>query len=88
MPARQVVRYARSIGPGDVGRRVSVRRRLAEGGLSDAVGVLESWADGLLHVRRRDGSVVAIAEDALVAGKVVPPAPAARPARVPPGGPP
>lgn len=76
MPARQVVRYARSIGPADVGRRVSVRRRLAEGGMADAVGVLDGWFGGVLHVRRRDGSVVAIAEETLVAGKVVPPPPA------------
>ncbi|GGM83638.1 hypothetical protein GCM10010106_32870 [Thermopolyspora flexuosa] len=72
--ARLVVR----ITPGDVGRRVSVRRRVPEG-FRDAVGVLESWRDGTLTVRRRDGSLVEIAEETVVAAKVVPDPPARRP---------
>jgi GNAT superfamily N-acetyltransferase len=44
--------------------------------MSDAVGVLETWDDGVLKVRRKDGTVVEITQDTLVAGKVVPPAPA------------
>lgn len=74
MPPRFVVKYELSITAADVGARVSVRRRLAEGGMSDAVGVLQSWDDGLLRVCRKDGTVVEIAEEALVAGKIVPPA--------------
>jgi hypothetical protein len=64
-----------SITPSDVGRRVSLRRRLPTGGYTDVVGVLESWSDGRLVVRRRDGERVEIAEDTLAAGKVVPPPP-------------
>lgn len=44
--------------------------------MTDAVGVLLSWSDGVLAVQRRDGSVVEIPEDALIAGKRVPPRPA------------
>ncbi|MER5211164.1 GNAT family N-acetyltransferase [Streptomyces sp. NPDC002838] len=66
----------------DVGKRVSVRR-LGEPGASDekftdTVGVLTSWNDGVLLITRRDGETVRIPESALVAGKVVPPAPARR----------
>lgn len=66
--ARLVVR----VGPDDVGRRVTLRRR-EPNGFRDAVGVLESWQDGVLTVRKRDGTLVEIAEETLVAGKVVPP---------------
>ncbi len=50
----------------------------------DVVGELISWSGGILRVRRRDGTVTAVREDALVAGKVVPAAPPRRPARHPP----
>jgi GNAT superfamily N-acetyltransferase len=43
--------------------------------MSDAVGVLEAWHDGVLQVRRKDGTVVDITQDSLVAGKTVPPPP-------------
>jgi hypothetical protein len=66
--ARLVVRISVS----DVGRRVSVRRRLSTGAYSDVVGILESWSEGVLRVRRRDGSVVAVPAESMVAGKVVP----------------
>lgn len=69
--------------PDDVGKRVSVRRKLPDGGYSDAIGDLESWAEGLLRVRRRDGSVMEIAEDTVVAGKPVPPPPPKRRPRGP-----
>ncbi|MFF7972024.1 GNAT family N-acetyltransferase [Streptomyces sp. NPDC007905] len=66
----------------DVGKRVSVRR-LSEPGatrekFTDTVGVLTSWDNGVLMITRRDGQSVRIAESALVAGKVVPAAPARR----------
>ncbi|MET7537351.1 GNAT family N-acetyltransferase [Streptomyces sp. NPDC005507] len=66
----------------DVGKRVSVRR-LAEGGspgakFTDAVGVLTSWNDGVLLITTRGGEQVRIPESSLVAGKVVPAAPARR----------
>ncbi|WP_433181324.1 hypothetical protein [Actinoallomurus sp. CA-150999] len=74
-------RYVVSIAPSDIGRRVSLRRRLDSGSYSDVVGELQAWADGLLTVRRRDGSIVSVPEAELVAGKVVPPPPPRRAAR-------
>jgi hypothetical protein len=73
--ARLAFAYRVSITPSDVGARVSLRRRLVSGELSDAVGELASWSDGKLCVVRRDGTVTEIAEDTVVAGKKVPPAP-------------
>nr|WP_238344908.1 GNAT family N-acetyltransferase [Actinopolymorpha cephalotaxi] len=71
--------------PDDVGHRVVVRRRLGvEHGRTvygDVLGVLESWAGGRLAVRHRDGHLVEVAEDDVVAGKPVPDAPARRPRR-------
>ncbi|MFD3476803.1 GNAT family N-acetyltransferase [Streptomyces sp. NPDC058695] len=66
----------------DVGKRVSVRR-LAEVGspgakFTDTVGVLTSWNDGVLLITKRGGEQVRIPESSLVAGKVVPSAPARR----------
>ncbi|MFC3575799.1 GNAT family N-acetyltransferase [Streptomyces yaanensis] len=66
----------------DVGKRVSVRRwneHAAEGErFTDTVGVLTSWDNGVLVITRRDGESVRITESSLVAGKVVPAAPARR----------
>lgn len=45
---------------------------------TDTVGVLTSWDDGVLLITRRTGERVRIEESALVAGKVVPAAPARR----------
>ncbi|GAA1546788.1 hypothetical protein GCM10009678_31780 [Actinomadura kijaniata] len=78
MSGRLAARLVVSISPADVGQRVSLRRRLPEGAYSDVVGVLESWADGVLRVRRRTGEPVEVAEATVVAAKVVPPAPPAR----------
>ncbi|MGR4881943.1 GNAT family N-acetyltransferase [Streptomyces sp. LARHCF249] len=70
------------ITPADVGKRVSVRR--VEGGSSgapaftDTVGVLTSWDAGVLLITQKNGKSVRIAESSLVAGKIVPPAPARR----------
>lgn len=61
-----------TVTPADVGARVSLRRSV-DGGVSDVVGMLESWASGVLVVRRRDGVAVSVAEADLLAGKVVPP---------------
>ncbi|MEU6101840.1 GNAT family N-acetyltransferase [Streptomyces flaveolus] len=66
----------------DVGKRVSVRR-LSEPGaagekFTDTVGVLTSWDNGVLLITRKSGESVRIAESTLVAGKVVPSAPARR----------
>ncbi|MEU0780760.1 GNAT family N-acetyltransferase [Streptomyces sp. NPDC006173] len=66
----------------DVGKRVSVRRMTDDGDtvekFTDTVGVLTSWDDGVLLITRRTGERVRIAESMLVAGKVVPSAPARR----------
>ncbi|MCQ0023841.1 GNAT family N-acetyltransferase [Streptomyces somaliensis DSM 40738] len=70
------------ITPSDVGKRVSVRRSgdpgAEAGTFTDTVGVLTSWADGVLMITRRTGETVRVAERTLVAGKVVPAAPARR----------
>ena len=68
----------RDVSPTDLGVRVSLRRRLAEGGLGDVLGVLESWQDGVLVLRRRDGSAVSVTEADVVAVKRVPPPPERR----------
>jgi len=66
----------------DVGKRVSVRRRTEHAAkgekFTDTIGVLTSWDDGVLLITRRDGENVRIAENVLVAGKVVPAARARR----------
>jgi GNAT superfamily N-acetyltransferase len=60
--------------PADLGRRVTVRHRLAgEPRLSDVVGTLTGWADGVLSVTRRDGTLARVAEQDVVGAKVVPP---------------
>ncbi|MBV2353096.1 GNAT family N-acetyltransferase [Streptomyces sp. J2-1] len=66
----------------DVGKRVSVRR-LGEPGaavekFTDTVGVLTSWDDDVVMITQRDGRSVRIPRALLVAGKVVPAAPARR----------
>lgn len=66
----------------DVGKRVSVRyvtdSATAGEKFTDAVGVLTSWDAGVLLITRKSGESVRIAETALAAGKIVPPAPARR----------
>jgi ribosomal protein S18 acetylase RimI-like enzyme len=66
----------------DVGKRVSVRSLTEHDApgekFTDTVGVLTSWDKGVLLITRRSGESVRIAESALVAGKVVPAAPARR----------
>ncbi|WP_436838733.1 putative acetyltransferase [Nonomuraea cavernae] len=57
-----------------MGTRITTRRR-DPGGFRDAVGILEAWDDGILKVRKRDGTLVEIPEESLVAARVVPAAP-------------
>lgn len=68
--------------PADVGKRVSVRQLTGGGAgaekFTDTVGVLTSWDNGVLLITRRTGESVRVPEAALVAGKVVPAAPARR----------
>ncbi|WP_030619606.1 GNAT family N-acetyltransferase [Streptomyces sclerotialus] len=71
-----------AITPADVGKRVSVRRLTGPGEsterFTDTVGVLTSWDDGVLSITRRTGEEVRIMASSLVAGKVIPAAPARR----------
>ncbi len=64
------------VGPADVGRRVSLRHRLADGsGATDLVGRLTSWdlVGGDLRVVRRSGDEVVVPSAALLGGHVVAP---------------
>ena len=66
--------YKIRITPADVGVRVSVRARThADPPMTDAVGWLRSWTEGILAIERRDGSTALVAEADLIAGKVLPP---------------
>ena len=86
------VRYTIDVGPGDAGMRVSLRRRLPDGRFADVLGVLESWQDDLVAVRRQDGRLVELTAVDVVAAKRIPPPPVRRrrdlpgPAAVPPVG--
>ncbi|MFD7689680.1 GNAT family N-acetyltransferase [Streptomyces sp. NPDC059781] len=66
----------------DVGKRVSVRSLIEHGPsgekFTDTVGVLTSWDNGVLRITKKSGESVRVAESALVAGKIVPSAPARR----------
>lgn len=70
------------INPNDVGKRVSVRSLTESdqggGKFTDTVGVLTSWTSGVLSITRRNGERAQVRESLLVAGKVVPAAPARR----------
>jgi hypothetical protein len=72
------VRYTIDVGPGDHGVRVSMRRRLPEGGYGDVLGELLSWDEAVVRVRKRDGTVVDVAPADVVAAKRVPPPPERR----------
>jgi hypothetical protein len=72
------VRYAREVGPGDSGVRISLRRRYPDGQLGDVLGVLESWVDGVVTVVRADGERVVLAEGDVIATRRIPPPPVRR----------
>lgn len=65
------------VGAADVGARVVVRRTLPDGGLTDVLGHLERWSDGLVVVQTRSGAV-AFGEADVVAAKRVPDPPRRR----------
>lgn len=54
-----------------IGRRVTVRRRLPEGGSSDTIGILESIDSVGVRVRRNDGAVVEVSLGDIVAARVI-----------------
>jgi hypothetical protein len=56
----------------DVGRRVTVRVRLADGVLSDVLGILEACDEEVFEIRRREGELRRVARADVVAAKVVP----------------
>ncbi len=73
------------LGPHLVGQRVVIRRIVRgetgpTGGpaLTDLLGVMESWADGVTTVRAESGDVTAIRVADIVSGKPVPPRPSVR----------
>lgn len=65
------------LGVADVGRRVSVRRRV-DGGLTDVVGHLLDLSETAMTVLRASGEVVVLDRAAVTAAKVVPAAPVRR----------
>ena len=70
-------RYINRLTHADVGSRVTVRRWVPDperGQIpSDVVGHLESWDAGMLRIRHRDGRVVQVPEDDILAARVIPP---------------
>lgn len=74
---RTGVAYTINVGPGDSGVRISLRRRLPEGGYGDVLGELLGW-DSEVRVQRKDGSIVVIDPQTVVAAKRIPPAPERR----------
>ena len=72
------MRWAREVGPGDSGMRISLRRRYPDGMYGDILGYLVSWADDVVTVRRENGEVVVMAADDVVATRRIPPPPARR----------
>lgn len=71
MRARGVVR----ITPADTGARVTIRSRIPQPGggpsMTDTVGTLESWSDGVLRIRRKTGDIVELDETLLVAARTI-----------------
>ncbi|CAM5269129.1 N-acetyltransferase [Streptomyces spiroverticillatus] len=65
-----------------MGKRVSVRRLTGDSAagarFADVVGVLTSWHGGVLSITRKNGETVRVDASAMVAGKLVPAAPARR----------
>ena len=72
------MRYAREVGPGDAGVRVSLRHRMADGRHTDVLGQLESWTAERVLVRDRHGVLHTVSADDVVAAKRVPPPPERR----------
>lgn len=64
-------RSAQTLGADAIGRRVTVRRRLADGMASDVVGTLEAADADAVTVRDKHGSLVRIARTEIVASRVI-----------------
>lgn len=81
-PGLEHVPGSGSLSPRLVGQRVVVRSRVPDqtgpsGGpaFTDVLGVLESWAEGVLTIRTADHELVEIPSALIVSGKPVPPRP-------------
>ncbi|WP_238173372.1 GNAT family N-acetyltransferase [Kribbella speibonae] len=59
------------LGARDIGHRVVVRHRIP-GGLTDVIGLLQSWTPALVIVRHADGSVHEIPSSDVTAAKTIP----------------
>lgn len=57
--------------PEHIGRRVTVRRALPEGGSSDTIGILQSLTDDEVVLVDRAGAQVRIARADIVASRVI-----------------
>lgn len=78
-------RSADHLGPEHRGHRVTVRRKLAEGGYSDVVGVLEHIDISSVTVRTHKGDTVTITRSEIAAARVVEAPPPRNPANPAPG---
>ena len=85
MEERPRSRTGLRIGPESVGQRVVVRRavpgeRGPSGGpaVTDVLGVMRSWDGTTTIVETRDGTLVEVEIDSIVAGKPIPPPPPRR----------
>jgi len=79
------VSRSNGLGPQCIGQRVVVRRIVPgeegpTGGpaMTDLLGVMESWSDGVTSVRDESGNVTSITIAHIVSGKPVPPRPSVR----------
>jgi hypothetical protein len=64
-------RSASTLTSEDIGRRVTVRARLREGGTTDTIGFLEALDSVGVRVRRADGEIVEISLGDVVAARVI-----------------
>ncbi|MFP5225958.1 MAG: hypothetical protein ACLGH3_10485 [Actinomycetota bacterium] len=55
----------------DLGQRVTVRRRLPEGGSTDVLGILEDLSESEVSVRDKHGETVRILRSQIVASRVI-----------------
>jgi 8-oxo-dGTP pyrophosphatase MutT (NUDIX family) len=77
---RLQARAVHRVTPDDVGQRVSIRHGVApdagtDASVTDVVGRLLGYADGVLALVDREGQLALVAEDAIVASRTVPPHP-------------
>jgi ribosome maturation factor RimP len=73
------------LGPQHRGHRVTVRRKLAEGGYSDVIGVLEHIDISSVAVRTHKGEKVTIPRSEIAAARVVEAPPLKNPTNPAPG---